>query len=160
MDFTRKCSTFECVDEQATLACAEKFALCLQPGLVIYLQGDLGSGKTTFARGLIKALGHTGKVKSPTYTLVEHYPLAKFNCYHFDLYRFIDEEEWEVAGFREHFNQHHVCLIEWPEKAGHLCPSADIGIKILHQSQGRHMTFTAHTQFGATCLEHFSAASV
>ena len=132
----------------------------MQPGLVIHLQGDLGVGKTTFARGLIHALGHTGKVKSPTYALVENYPLVKFNIYHFDLYRFIDKEEWEAAGFRDYFNQNNICLIEWPEKAAYLCPNSDIGIKISHQSQGRSMAFTAHTQFGTICLEHFLAAFV
>ena len=151
--------TLECSDESATLACAAKFAKVLHSGLVIYLQGDLGAGKTTFARGLIHTLGHTGKVKSPTYTLVESYQLAAFTLYHFDLYRFIDEEEWEAAGFREYFNNNTICLIEWPEKAGHLLPNADIGIKIAHKLQGRTMIFTAHTTNGAICLEHFLAAS-
>ena len=156
--------TLECSDESATLACAAKFAKAIndlmQASLVIYLQGDLGAGKTTFARGLIHTLGHTGKVKSPTYTLVESYELATFTLYHFDLYRFIGEDEWEAAGFREYFNNNTICLIEWPEKAGHLLPNADIGIKIVHKIQGRIMTFIAHTTNGAICLEYFLAASV
>ena len=154
-DFTLVCPAIECKDELATLACATKFAAAIQKGLVIYLQGDLGAGKTTFARGLIHALGHTGKVKSPTYTLVESYTLANFMLYHFDLYRFIDEEEWDAAGFRDYFNDKTVCLIEWPEKAGHLCPTADIDINIAHETVGRTMTFTAHTPLGALCLERF-----
>ena len=152
--------TLECSDESATLACAAKFAKVLHIGLVIYLQGDLGAGKTTFARGLIHTLGHTGKVKSPTYTLVESYVLAAFTLYHFDLYRFTDEDEWEAAGFREYFKNNTICLVEWPEKARHSLPTADIGIKIDHKLQGRTMIFTAHTTNGAICLEHFLAASV
>ena len=158
--FTRECANIECKDELTTLAVATKFAAAINPGLVLYLQGDLGAGKTTFARGLIHALGYSGKVKSPTYTLVESYALEKYMLYHFDLYRFIDEDEWEAAGFREYFNIDTVCLIEWPEKAGHLLPTADIGIKIVHQGLGRVMTFAAHTNNGATCLEQFLAVSV
>ncbi len=154
-----------CPDEGATLAFATQFAEILQQGLVIYLQGDLGAGKTTFARGLIHSLGHLGKVKSPTYTLVEPYTLVdkksqnQFMLYHFDLYRFIDEDEWDAAGFRDYFNTTTICLIEWPDKAGHLCPNADISINILHETQGRTIVLKANTPTGAICLEQLSALS-
>lgn len=143
-------------DERATLALAARFARALAPGLTIYLQGDLGAGKTTFTRGLLAALGHTGKVKSPTYTLVESYPLADFTIHHFDLYRLADPEEWEDAGFREYFGSDTVCLVEWPEKARALLPRPDIELALEVDGNGRRYRFTAHTEAGNQCLMRHS----
>lgn len=143
-------------DERATLALAAGFARALAPGLTIYLQGDLGAGKTTFTRGLLAALGHRGKVKSPTYTLVESYPLAAFTIHHFDLYRLVDPEEWEDAGFREYFGSDTVCLVEWPEKARALLPSPDIELALEVDGNGRRYRFTAHTEAGNQCLMRHS----
>ena len=121
-------------NEQATLDAGATFARHLQAGINVYLHGNLGAGKTTFVRGMLIGLGFFGKVKSPTYTLVESYQLKTqetlVDFYHFDLYRFLDEDEWEAAGFREYFNTHSVCLVEWPEKAGPQRPAADLALHI------------------------------
>ncbi len=133
-----------------------RLARCLKPNLTIYMQGNLGAGKTTFVRGLIHALGYTGKVKSPTYTLLEPYVLPQFSLNHFDLYRFMDEEEWDAAGFREYFNASSVCIVEWPEKAGHLLPAADIVITLVAIEASRSIQLAAYTNAGKACLESLS----
>ena len=121
-----------------------QFAKKLHSGLTVYLHGDLGAGKTTFVRGILQGLGYSGKVKSPTYTLVEPYVVSSYNVYHFDLYRFNDVEEWEAAGFREYFNGDSICLVEWPEKAGNLLPEPDFDIKIGLLNTGRKFEIIAH----------------
>jgi len=102
----------------------------LTPGLKIYLHGDLGAGKTTLVRGLLRTLGHSGPVKSPTYSLVELYVISGYIVYHFDFYRFNRPEEWLEAGLDEPFNQDTICLVEWPEKAAKLLPPADLEVFI------------------------------
>lgn len=140
-------------DEAATLAAGAQLATRLTSGLTIYLQGDLGAGKTTFVRGLLNGLGHQGKVKSPTYTLVEPYVVSRFNIYHFDLYRFIDPEEWNFAGFRDYFNPQSICLVEWPEKAGDILPQADMEITLLPRDGGRMLNIKANSNQAQQCLE-------
>ena len=118
-------------DEQATLALGMALANGVEnatTGALIYLSGDLGAGKTTLSRGLLRGLGFTGRVKSPTYTLVELYVISRLNLYHFDFYRFGEPEEWQEAGFRDLFNETNICLVEWPEKAGELLPVPDLKI--------------------------------
>lgn len=142
--------TLELVDEAATLAFGSALGKAIIPNLTIYLHGDLGAGKTTLVRGLLRGLGFSGKVKSPTYTLVEPYEnlMTKngaLNLYHFDLYRFNDEEEWESAGFRDYFNATSVCLIEWPEKAAHILPMPDIDIHFRIKPSGRDVRIDGHT---------------
>jgi tRNA threonylcarbamoyladenosine biosynthesis protein TsaE len=141
-------------DEAATLALGARLARALQPGLYIELLGDLGAGKTTLVRGLLRALGYQGRVKSPTFTLLEHYSVLRFNLYHFDLYRFEDPEEWLDAGFREHFNRDSVCLVEWPQKAAGCLPRADVTVRlaIVDQGAGRQATLLPHTPSGKQCL--------
>ena len=146
--------------EADTLSFGSVLAKVLEPGLTIYLHGDLGAGKTTLVRGLIHALGYAGKVKSPTYTLVEQYPVqhngASYNIYHFDLYRFNDEEEWEAAGFRDYFNAESVCLIEWPEKAAHVLPLPDINLTFTILDQSRQINLEAISEKGRQCLAAFN----
>lgn len=140
-------------DEAATLALGARLAGVLQGGLAIWLQGDLGAGKTTLVRGLLRGLGYEGKVKSPTYTLVEPYVISGLYLYHFDLYRFVDPEEWEAAGFRDYFNEQSVCLVEWPDKAGDLLPPADIEITLAPSGSGRSAVLSAGTELGKRCIE-------
>lgn len=150
--------TLDLADETATLQFAAILAKALVPNFVIYLHGDLGAGKTTLVRGVMHALGFAGKVKSPTYTLVEMYeielqPNSKCHLYHFDLYRFNDEEEWNAAGFRDYFNARSVCIIEWPEKAQQVLPTPDIDIVFSIQSIGRKIQIIAHSVLGQQCLQ-------
>jgi tRNA threonylcarbamoyladenosine biosynthesis protein TsaE len=148
--------TRDLADEAATLAFGTQLAAVIEPGLTLYLHGDLGAGKTTLVRGLVHALGYSGKVKSPTYNLVETYPIQfqkhSFNLYHFDLYRFNDDEEWEAAGFRDYFNPESVCLIEWPEKAANVLPAADINLTFTILNTSRRITAEATTDQGRQYL--------
>ena len=140
-------------DEAATLALGARLAAALRPGMTVWLVGDLGAGKTTLSRGLLRGLGYGGRVKSPTYTLVEIYPFSSFNLYHFDLYRFVDPEEWEGAGFREYFNPQSICLVEWPEKGGTLLPAPDLDIRLEIAGEGRSARLSGRTEEGRRCVE-------
>jgi tRNA threonylcarbamoyladenosine biosynthesis protein TsaE len=124
-------------DETATLLLGQQLAKCITAGKVIYLQGDLGAGKTTLTRGLLQGWGYSARVKSPTYTLVEPYLISGLYVYHFDLYRFMDPMEWEEAGFREYFHAQSVCVIEWPEKGKGFLPVADCVITLRAEKSGR-----------------------
>ncbi|MFZ5558571.1 MAG: tRNA (adenosine(37)-N6)-threonylcarbamoyltransferase complex ATPase subunit type 1 TsaE [Pseudomonadota bacterium] len=146
-------------DEAATLAAGAALAGALAPGLRIFLGGDLGSGKTTLVRGMLRGLGFRGKVKSPTFTLVEVYTVSNLDLYHFDLYRFNDPSEWEEAGFREYFNPASVCIVEWPEKAGGLLPSPDLEIQLALHESGRWLRAAARTPEGRPCLAALKTAT-
>ncbi len=134
--------------EDATLALGAALAKGASPGLVLFLSGDLGAGKTTLVRGLLRALGWTGRVKSPTYALVEHYTASRLDLYHFDFYRFKDREEWVNSGFREHFNPESLCVVEWPEKAGDLLPLPDLHLTLEVSPPGRRAAFETHSDAG------------
>jgi tRNA threonylcarbamoyladenosine biosynthesis protein TsaE len=140
-------------DESATLAWGEKLAAVLKPGLFVSLSGELGSGKTTLARGILRGLGYGGKVKSPTYTLVELYKLSRLDLYHFDLYRFNDPQELLDAGFRDNFGGGNICLLEWPERAAGLLPQADLEITMAAEGAGRRLSIKAETESGRHCLK-------
>jgi tRNA threonylcarbamoyladenosine biosynthesis protein TsaE len=126
-------------------------------GLQVHLLGDLGAGKTTLVRETLRALGHAGRVRSPTYTLVEPYTLenvggAPLSIYHFDLYRFADPAEWEEAGFREYFDAGAICLIEWPQQAGGLLGTPDLELRLDVEGEGRRLTARAFSETGKECL--------
>ncbi|WP_455366889.1 tRNA (adenosine(37)-N6)-threonylcarbamoyltransferase complex ATPase subunit type 1 TsaE [Kaarinaea lacus] len=139
-------------DETATLQFGQQFAQQLMGGCVVYLHGDLGAGKTTLVRGVLQGLGHHGRVKSPTYTLVETYRLAGLSVCHFDLYRLADPEELEYMGIRDYFSEATVVLIEWPERGLGLLPAADIDINLAYHDQGRMLSCRADSEKGADCL--------
>jgi tRNA threonylcarbamoyladenosine biosynthesis protein TsaE len=139
-------------DESATLELGRRIAQIVEPGLLIALHGDLGAGKTTLARGVLRGLGYDGRVKSPTYTLVELYDLSRLHLYHFDFYRFNDPMEMGDAGFREAFNGKAVCIVEWPERAADFLPVPDIDIRLKEERGGRSMLLTAKTEKGKLCL--------
>ncbi len=143
-------------DENAILNFAHRLASGLCKGLVIYLHGDLGAGKTTLVRGVLRALGYEGRVKSPTYTLLETYQAGGFELRHFDLYRLNDEEEWEVAGFRDEFNGENIFFIEWPDRAASLLPPADLDIHLAPAESGRTLAVTAYSTQGKSCLNALS----
>ncbi len=142
-------------DEAATRAFAQ--ALAAQPVVVnafIELKGDLGAGKTTFVRHLLGALGVQGRIKSPTYAIVEPYTLQSGRAvWHFDFYRFSDPSEWEEAGFRDIFASTGLKLVEWPAKAGKYLPPADLRLAIdVDENNSRRVTATALTDVGAKLL--------
>ena len=147
-------TSIDLADEAATLALGAAIAREIAPGVCIHLCGDLGAGKTTLSRGILRGLGFAGRVKSPTYTLVELYVVSTLNLYHFDFYRFNDPEEWNDAGFRDLFNETNICLVEWPEKAGELLSPPDLHIHLtISPSMGRTATLQARTLRGQAMLQ-------
>ena len=126
---------------------ASLIAAC-EHGGVITLSGELGTGKTTLVRGALEAEAVVGGVRSPTYTLIEYYPLSRFAVAHFDLYRLADPEELEYLGFRDYLNQQTLCLIEWPERARGYLHAIDLEIKLEYVAQGRRVELAAGTAWG------------
>jgi tRNA threonylcarbamoyladenosine biosynthesis protein TsaE len=157
--------TFALENLAATEAFGARFATAIEAvrarpafeGLHVQLLGDLGAGKTTLVRATLAGLGHRGRVRSPTYTLVEPYALPRdggqFDVYHFDLYRFADPAEWADAGFREYFDSGAVCLVEWPEKAGDLLGVPDLVFALQADGERRTLDARAYSESGKACLE-------
>jgi tRNA threonylcarbamoyladenosine biosynthesis protein TsaE len=149
-------------NEAATDALGRCLAHQLVPGLVIYLYGDLGAGKTALTRALLHAAGYTGHVKSPTYTLAEPYAInvaqQKITLMHFDLYRMSSPEEFLEAGFREVFNHSTICVVEWPEKAQGILPTPDVELFFTMAGTGRLVECRALSDKGCACLTKLNFA--
>lgn len=155
-----KSLSVELRNEQATVDFGERLGKLLKPGTVLYLKGDLGRGKTTLCRGIMRGLGHSGAVKSPTYTLVEPYVLNGVEVYHFDLYRLADPEELDYMGVRDYFSPRSICLVEWPECGEGAIPEPDVELQ-LHldlkedsqiSGHGRSLQINSYSQVGVDLL--------
>ena len=148
-------------DDSHTAALGAALARALLPGLSIHLHGDLGAGKTALTRALLHAAGHQGHVKSPTYTLSEPYRVTldgqPVNIIHYDLYRMGSPEEFLDAGFREDFDGHNICIVEWPEKAEGVLPPPDLRVILGIAGHGRDVELHAFSALGTSCLQrlHF-----
>ena len=146
--------------EAAQLKLAAMIAQHTPAGCVIFLQGDLGAGKTTMVRGFLQSLGFQGNVKSPTYTLVEPYLINNQQIYHFDLYRLGEPDELEYAGGRDYFDGKAICIIEWPEKAQGYLPEADLFCQLSYRTvsavQGRQCEIKANTAKGQAIIKAIS----
>lgn len=143
-------------DEQKMVDFGAQLAAVIQATdapILILLNGDLGAGKTTISRGILQGLGHSGAVKSPTYTLVEPYELATGKIFHFDLYRLIDPDELEHIGFSDYLSEAKLCIIEWPENGGSYIPMPDITVAISQYELGRQVTLSSNTKSGQQCIE-------
>lgn len=140
----------------------EQLGSCLAQYLgevkLVKLSGDLGAGKTTLVRGILRGMGHEGAVKSPTFSLMEPYEFEDRPVFHFDLYRLHDPEELEFMGIRDYFHGPGLILVEWPEKAGGILPQADVELIIDKTNGGRRLTCCAHTPSGQTTLDQFLAS--
>ena len=155
-------------DETATAALGGALAQALLEmrdaidtrGIAIGLFGDLGAGKTTLVRGLLRQLGVTGAVKSPTFALLEPYEVSRLHLYHFDFYRFKNPKEFQDGGFAEYFGPGAICLVEWPAQAGSYLPPIDLEVRLQVLDSGRGVELIAHTPNGDRCLDRLGKFTV
>ena len=144
-------------DESMTLEAAYLMSQCLSPGLMIYLEGGLGAGKTTFCRGLMRGLGHDQAVKSPTFTVVEPYQLSGLDIYHCDLYRLSDPEELDYMGFEDYVHDRSICLVEWPDKGRGVLSPPDVVLSMAaEEGEQRVLDVMARTAAGEELLDQFA----
>ncbi|EHL29932.1 ATPase or kinase [Legionella drancourtii LLAP12] len=148
--------TFDLPNEQASEAFATCLASCLTPPLIITFCGDLGAGKTTIIRAMLRHLGIRSAIKSPTFSLVESYVCQNMPVHHFDLYRIQHEDELEYLGFRDYFTNESICCIEWAEKAGKALPKVDIRFKLNMKGAGREMQITTFSDTGKRILDRLA----
>lgn len=144
-------------DADATQRFGSRLAACLQPGSVIYLIGDLGAGKTTLTRGLLRGLGYSGAVRSPTFTLIEPYSGEGWHLFHYDLYRLADPEELEYLGLREQCDGEAILLFEWPQRGSGWLPAADLHLTLEHAPEGRRLALVGISERGrliCNCVAH------
>jgi tRNA threonylcarbamoyladenosine biosynthesis protein TsaE len=141
------------VDEDRQVVFGQCLGRVLQGRGRIYLEGELGAGKTTLTRGILRAYGYAGAVKSPTYTLVEPYELASGRLYHFDLYRLGDPEELEFIGGRDLFAEDALCVVEWPSRGRGWLPLPDVNVTLSLHGAGRLAVLEAHTAHGRAALD-------
>ena len=139
-------------DQAATEAFGGQLAAACKGGLLVFLHGHLGAGKTTLVRGFLRASGHSGPVKSPTYALIEPYITAYGNLYHLDLYRLADAEELEWIGIRDLFEDESICLVEWPERGAGILPEADLHVYLQAEGSGRQVRVEAASPRGEKLL--------
>ena len=142
--------TLYLADEAAMTELGTRIAQTTKGHGLIFLEGDLGAGKTTLSRGIIRGLGHVGAVKSPTFTLVEPYEIGDIRAFHFDLYRLVDPEELEFLGIRDYFEDDALCLIEWPDKGAGFLPKPDLTITISPHDSGRSLSLLPQSPRGET----------
>ena len=133
--------------------CGSLIAPCLVEGTTVFLEGDLGAGKTTLVRGVLRGLGYSGSVKSPTYTLVESYQPKEISVHHLDLYRLADPEELDYLGITDLCDGKSILLIEWPDKGEGMLPPVDLNIAIVHAGLSRYLTITAESERGNLVIE-------
>ncbi|MFT5720402.1 MAG: tRNA threonylcarbamoyladenosine biosynthesis protein TsaE [Motiliproteus sp.] len=157
-DVALKSMRWSLVDESQMVAFGWQLGLAARPEANIYLQGNLGMGKTTLCRGVVQSFGHTGVVKSPTYTLVEPYDFDAGLVYHFDLYRLADPEELEYLGIRDYFSVPALRLIEWPDRGAGVLPKADLELQIEPQGAGRCVTLSPQNLRGESILQRLAEA--
>jgi tRNA threonylcarbamoyladenosine biosynthesis protein TsaE len=135
-------------DADATARLGAALAAGIAPGRVLHLSGELGTGKTTLVRGLLRALGVVGAIKSPTYAWVEPYSTSSLDLYHFDFYRFADRTAWLSSGLREYFRPDAVCIVEWPERAGNLLPPPDLAVSLHYEGTARRAELRSFSPAG------------
>ena len=147
-------------DAAETMRAGAVMAPCVEAGMLIAMSGDLGAGKTTLVRGLLRAAGVEGPIKSPTYDLVEHYPLSSIYFYHIDLYRFTSAEEWEASGLADCVRPDSACIVEWPERIGDLLPAPDLTLHLAWPPgrEGRTLAVDARGAAGERCRAALIAA--
>lgn len=150
-DGMTKVLTIQLLGEEAMVAFGQRLGAVMNDG-VIFLEGDLGTGKTTLCRGILRSRGHQGAVKSPTFTLVEPYDFDSGPVFHFDLYRLVDSEELEYMGIRDYFQPANLCLVEWPEKGAGFLPEADLQVSISVEGSGRTVVIMPLSGHGQRAL--------
>lgn len=151
-------SCFELADEQETARLGSTLGACLFAPLILCFQGGLGAGKTTLIRAMLRALGVTGTIKSPTFSLVESYHLSDYVVHHFDLYRLHDETALDALGFRDYFSSDAVCCIEWPERAPSMKPHIDVLFSLEVSGAGRTISVTALRPAGEALVDNLREA--